>query len=295
MMSSLICFILIVSVSCEMLVTKEYVEYLKKTVTWEVQEYENNIFRGWTIEDANVQFLMDMPEMLESIPPLNARKNLPSEMNWAGANCDHGVRDQGRCNAGWAMVTAGMLSDRCCIQEHDHGWLSPQVLLSCDKISYGCSGGWAAWALHYVMSVQGLPLETCFSYEGKELPCPTKCVDGSPFTRFCDCVGGFKSLPNVEAIKTALQSGPVALHMEVCRSFFSYRSGIYKCDCGTNYAGFYSVLGMGYSDLPDPHFHARNSWGTQWGIEGYFDIDTTTCGIAGKYSLGTLVCENVGP
>jgi hypothetical protein len=294
-MKGLILALLLISVSCDMLITKEYTEYLKKQVAWEVQDYETNVFRGWTTEEAVLFLGASLPEMTEYIPPIEAKPNLPSEINWAGASCDHGPRDQGQCGSCWAFAVVGMLSDRCCLQGHDHGWLSVQELVSCDKKSHGCSGGWCTWALDYIMSKGGLPPESCFAYKAQNLPCPTKCTDGSEIPRFCNCVGGYKTITSCEQLKTALQSGPVTVAFEVCRSFFNYKSGIYKCDCGSNIAGLHAVLCVGYSDTPAPHFRVRNSWGTKWGMEGYFDIEPGSCGICGKYPNGNVMCEKVEP
>jgi len=294
-MKGFIFALLIACISCEMLVTKEYTDYLKKHVTWQVQEYESNIFRGWTVEEASLFLGATLPDTVEYIPPLEVKENLPSSVNWAGASCDHGVRNQGQCGSCWAFAVTGMLSDRCCLQGHDHGWLAPQELVSCDKKSHGCSGGWCTWALDYVQSVKGLVVEACFPYRASNLPCPTKCADGKAMEHFCNCAGGYKIVASVAAIKTALQTGPVSLAFEVCRSFMSYTSGIYVCDCGSNILGLHAVLGVGYSDTPKPNYHVRNSWGTGWGMAGYFDIDVNTCGISGKYPNGNVVCEKVEP
>eukprot|EP00831_Metopus_contortus_P014492 TRINITY_DN15996_c0_g1_i3.p3 TRINITY_DN15996_c0_g1~~TRINITY_DN15996_c0_g1_i3.p3 ORF type:complete len:116 (-),score=28.32 TRINITY_DN15996_c0_g1_i3:106-453(-) len=40
------------SLCTELLVTREYTDYLKKHAPYEVVDYEDNIFKGWTVEDA---------------------------------------------------------------------------------------------------------------------------------------------------------------------------------------------------------------------------------------------------
>jgi len=281
----------------EMLVTREYTDYLKKHVDWEVVDYEENIFRGWTMEEAKMFLGATVPEETEYIPSVVPMKNLPSSVNWAGASCDHGVRNQANCGSCWAFATTGMLSDRCCLQGHDHGWLAPQELVSCDRTSHGCSGGWCTWALNYVMSAKGLVHEACFPYRATNLPCPSKCADGKDWTssHVCNCVGGYQVCDSVEKLKTCLQSGPVTVAFGVCRSFFNYKNGIYKCDCGGNYAGLHAVLAMGHSDSPVCHYHVRNSWDTTWGNQGYFDIACDQCGISGTYPNGNVMCAKVEP
>ena len=281
----------------EMLVTKDYVDYLKKHVTWEVAEYEENIFRGWTVEEASMFLGAVMPEEMDFIPSVKVEANLPSSLDWSHASCDHGVRNQANCGSCWAFAVTGMLSDRCCLQGHDHGWLAPQELVSCDRKSHGCQGGWCTWALDYVMSVKGLVHESCFTYKAKDLKCPTTCEDGKDFkaSHVCNCVGGYKICKTVEELKTCLKSGPTAVAFGVCRSFFNYKSGVYKCDCGGSYAGLHAVLAMGYSDTPEPNYYVRNSWGTSWGNAGYFNIGVNQCGISGTYPNGNVMCEKVEP
>jgi C1A family cysteine protease len=293
-MKVLILAILALGISCEMLVTKEYVDYLKKHVDWKVMEYEENPFRGWTLEEAQMFLGATPPETMEYIPEAPIKENLPSTLDWATADCDHGVKDQARCGSCWAFATVGMLASRCCLQGHDHGWLSTQMLVSCDKKSSGCRGGWCTWALDYVMSAKGLPVEACFPYKAADLPCPSKCVDGSEIKRYCNCVGGYKMCTSVAAIKTAMGSGPVTLAFEVYQDFFNYKEGIYHHKSGT-LAGLHAVLGMGYSDTPEPHYRVRNSWGTSWGMKGYFLIGVNECGISGKYPNGNVYCEKVEP
>ncbi len=305
-MKGLIVGMLTVIVCGEPLVTKESTAALRERVSWEVVEYEDNVFRGWTVEEA--RRLLGQPQLPgvefgseeAVLPVVEVRANLPSSVDWRGASCDHGVRDQGQCFSCWAFAVVGMLSDRCCLQKHDHGWLSVQEILSCDKMSHGCSGGWGTWALDYVISQQGLVTETCFPYKAMNLPCPSsspcKCANGEPCKRFCNCAEGYYKICNsVAALKTCLQTGPVAAGMEVCQSLYSYKSGIYRCECGSNFVGLHGVLLMGYAETPSPNYHVRNTWGTAWGMKGYFDIAVDTCGISGKYTNANFLCETLAP
>ena len=297
-MKALLIALVIVAVCAQnMLVTREYVDYLKRHVDWEVMDYEENIFRGWTMEEAKMFLGLNMPEEMTDVPAITVKPNLPANLDWSKGSCDHGVRDQADCGSCWAFATTGMLSDRCCLQGHDHGWLAPQELVSCDQTSSGCDGGWCTWALDYVASVKGLVHEACFPYEADDLPCPTTCEDGKNWaaSHVCNCAGGYKICKSVDQLKTCLQTGPVTVAFGVCRSFFNYKSGVYKCDCSGNYAGLHAVLAMGYSDTPVCNYHVRNSWGTSWGNKGYFDIACDQCGISGTYPNGNVMCEHVEP
>ena len=290
-MKSILVLALISGIFCsEMLVTREYTEQLKRTATWEVQDYENNVFRGWTVEEAKTLLGLKSLEMDESIPEFEPNLVAPAEIDWSRANCDHGPQNQGQCGSCWAFAATGMLSDRCCLGGHDHGWLSPQELVSCDKRDSGCNGGYLDRPIDYIISAGGLVPDACFPYKASNLPCPSKCADGKDWksSHVCKCEGK-ASCSGTSGIKGCLAGGPVTIGFMVCKSFMSYKTGIYKCDC-TSYLGGHAVLVMGHSDTPECHYTVKNSWGPAWGDKGYFKIACTTCQLQG----GSVCSKVVG-
>lgn len=290
----MLCF-LIISCTCrELIASKEYTEYLKKTVSWEVEEYENNIFRGWSVEEFRA-FLGLKPATLETGLPVHVpAENLPSSVSWKATPCDHGPQNQGNCGSCWAFGSAGMLASRCCLHTEDNGWLSPQELVSCDRMNNGCNGGSPHTALTYIASVGGLVPESCFPYKANKVHCPPKCADGSSFeeAHVCQC-HGITECKNVKSMKSCLQTGPIVVGFGVCKSFITYKSGIYKCDC-EQYEGYHAVLLQGYADTPECHWVVRNSWGAAWGDGGYFQIACSTCGMDGALGGANVMCNKVG-
>ncbi len=288
---------LLMAVGCEeqMLVTKAYTDYVRRHVSWKVVDYEDNIFRGWTVAEAAQLLGTIQPPVADTpLPIFETAEPVPAAIDWRG-NCVHEVRNQNSCGSCWTFGTAGMLSDRCCLHVNDHGWLSPQELVSCDIRNDGCSGGWPAWALQYVLDNGGLVPEACFPYEGSNTNCPTKCTDGSDWRKahICAC-HGLKQCLGVDGLKGCLKSGPVAVTFEICTSFFVYRSGIYKCDCTNGENRLHTVTAVGYSDTPECHWIVRNSWSDWWGEKGYFRMAYNSCGMNGKYPNGNAMCETVG-
>lgn len=286
-------------VSCclcsEMLVTKEYTEYLKKHVSWEVVEYEDNIFRGWTIDDFKSTFTQELPQAREKFPEVVAKTALPSKVIWEN-ECIHEPRKQIFCGAPWAFAVVGMLSDRCCLHQGvDNGWLSVSELVECDNLNNRCQDGAVAPAMEYIINAQGLVPESCFIYRGRPSSCPSSCDDGSDWAsaHICSCSTAV-SCTGVDGIKTCLLSGPISATFTKVSIFAYYSSGIFKC---YNYPalGYSAVTITGYVDdsTVECHWIGRYSLGTNWGENGYIRFGCNECGIAGAITDGNIACEHV--
>ncbi len=276
----------------ELLVTKEYTEQQRKTAPWEVVDYEQNIFRGWSVEDFR-SFLGFTPTTTDDLPLADIQDNLPSALSWQHTACDHGPKDQDKCGGCWAFAVAGMVASRCCLHTKDQGWLSPQELISCDSNDNGCNGGSPRLAANYVMLNAGLVPDACFPFKDADAPCPYKCENGKDWksSHVCDCQGVMECR-GTKRMKSCLQTGPITVGFKVCQSFTTYKSGIYACDC-QQYLGNHAVLVQGYKDEPKCHWIVRNSWGTVWGEGGYFKIECDSCGINGDMSGGNVMCKKV--
>ena len=99
--------------------------------------------------------------------------------------------------------------------------------------------------------------------------------------------------PDEEQLKRALRmKGPIAVMFSVTPEFFSYRDGVYRgsqsCQVGgINHAML--VIGFGTDDQGVDFWLVQNSWGSQWGINGFVKIlrGQNTCGIASCASYPT--------
>jgi len=169
----LVCLLFCVAACEQYAITKEYTDYLKKHVDWEVVDYEDNIFKGLTMDEAELLLSHNPPPTnLNTYPRLPPAKNRPKSVSRTDDACIHEGRNQGTCNSCWAISVAGMISDNCCMKLSDKGWLSTQELVACsDKTGNGCKSGDSFMALKYACS-EGLVNESCFPYKGAISSCP---------------------------------------------------------------------------------------------------------------------------
>jgi hypothetical protein len=200
------------------------------------------------------------------------RKSDPIELagsiDWSGN--DSPVKNQKSCGSCWAFAAIALIENLG--TQND---LSEQVIVSCTSGS--CGGGWYGYALAYVHD-EGVPPENCYSYLAQNGLCSDKC----DFPDFLERTTNFDrwgrwGVPNqntVNNLKTLLQSGPVVVAMLVPTdvSFNNYSGGIYDYDGDAIPSNRgHAILAVGYNDS-EGYFKAKNSWGKNWGENGYFRI-----------------------
>jgi cathepsin B len=222
----------------------------------------------------------------ESIPEYNwgalldhltVPSSFDSRVQWP--NCIHPIRNQERCGSCWAFGASESLSDRTCIASKGsvNVVLSPQYLVNCDTNAKGCNGGNPAQAWGF-MQQTGLPLDSCVPYTAADGNCPSKCADGSAL-KFHKAAS-VASYTTPAAIQAAvIAGGPVEVSFTVYQDFMSYKSGVYVHTSGAVVGGHaVKLIGWGVSGSMN-YWICANSWGSGWGIQGFFWIAFGQCGI----------------
>jgi len=205
------------------------------------------------------------------------------------------VRDQGACGSCWAFGATESLADRFCIATNGtvNVVLSVEQLISCDLDGLeGCRGGEAISAFTYT-SIEGLPSESCYPYLAEVNNCRAVCVNGShadhnvkiskSMQKKEDWVLYYSQLDSIrwhfeeEAIQAAIfEDGPVEACFEVYADFLSYKSGVYVYQEG-DYEGGHCIKLIGWGKQSGTsgleYWIAQNSWGSDWGMNGFFLIE----------------------
>ena len=209
--------------------------------------------------------------------------------DWRTYNVVNPVRNQGQCGSCWAFATTANAESVWAIHTGHLYDLSEQYLVDCATgIGYfnmGCDGGNMDSAFKYMINNKQCN-ESAYPYTSGVTESKGKCHECDKFTTFSSCYDVMTK--NQAALKLAVMQNPVVIGIEADTYYFqSYSSGILTSElCGTTIDHAVEIVGFGV-DNGVKYWSVRNSWGDDWGEDGYFRIlrtdstdDAGICGLA---------------
>ncbi len=245
-------------------------------------EADDAFLRGLTAEERAalhgglVMSPQDWKQWEARVEHLPVAKTLPSSFDWRALNGVTPVKNQGSCGSCWAFAALAGVESYVKIYYGPELDLSEQQIISCNPYGAGCSGGWAAAAYDVLMNHGGID-EHCMPYAGglaDLVPCTQTAY--LPFVR----LSSWRSIPNdIDQLKTAIMEGPVACAVDASGDFETYSGGCYE---GGGPWTNHLVLMVGWDDRLCNGAGAwicKNSWGTGFGMAGYFYIKYGAAGI----------------
>ncbi len=206
---------------------------------------------------------------------------IASAIDWVAMGAVSSVKDQGSCGSCWAYSAAGALEAAyklkySTIYEPLIG-VSAQWFIDCDTSNNGCDGGLmdSAFAFAEDASHGGLCSDTDYPYSTGSDVCKkrTTIPNSSP--------EGFYDVTPMsdEALATALNIQPISVGVDASSSAFQlYHYGVFDnkaCGEEVNHA----MLVVGYATDPsfgEHYWNVKNSWGTDWGENGYIRLTRNT-------------------
>jgi C1A family cysteine protease len=219
---------------------------------------------------------------------------LPSSFDWCERGGCSSVKSQGQCGSCWAFGSVGVIESVIKIQDGVERDVSEQYLVSCNTNGWGCNGG--NLALPYFKdkvppseTSAGVVYEDDFPYEAEDLAC------NGPYPHYekidtWGYVDKYNTMPALESAKQIIyEYGPIVVAVCSSDAFGGYQNGVfdteegYKCLPGTTN---HAVVLVGWDDS-EGVWLLRNSWGTDWGNEGYMRIKygTSNVGMAAAYAV----------
>jgi len=176
------------------------------------------------------------------------------------------VKNQGSCGSCWAFSTTGVTENLIKLQLGKTVDLSEQQLISCNTAGYSCDGGWYAYDEY---KNTGAALESSFPYQGTKVACKSDLT--YPYKiKSWDYISNQSTVASTDLIKNAIYKyGPVSVAVAADAYFQSYKDGVFNRDTATNVN--HAVILVGWDDAKGAWI-LRNSWGTNWGLDGYMYI-----------------------
>jgi len=222
-------------------------------------------------------------------PPSHTNAIVPDTLDWRTQGRVGPVKNQQQCGSCWAFSTTVSL-EGLSAKNGKLGSFSEQQLVDCSGSygNYGCGGGWVQAAYHYVLD-HGIAAESDYTYTATDGQCKDSTV--TPAFKMTDCAN--VDVNSVDALKQALQTGPVSVYIEADTSAFQlYTSGVIDDSANCYPEGMidHAVLAVGYDSEA---WIVKNSWDTTWGDSGYVRIGLTSSDARGI--CGILSCPNTYP
>lgn len=167
--------------------------------------------------------------------------------------------------------------------------LSEQELVDCDTkgVDQGCEGGYMEDGFEFIIKNGGISSEANYPYKAADGSCKK---GTSPVAQ----IKGYEKVPpnSEKALQKAVANQPVSVSINADGSgFMFYSSGIYSGECGTELDHGVTAVGYGIANGTE-YWLVKNSWGTQWGEEGYVRMKR---GIAAKHGLCGIALDSSYP
>lgn len=274
----------------EKLISKDYNSVInRKNLGYETYDYEENPFKNWTVDDAKKQLgALNLHTNSDSILDGDLSE-LPEHFDWReqAPECVNDIRNQGSCGSCWAFALTNVLGDRFCIQSQGKQkvLLSPQDLVSCDTFNYGCNGGniFISWLYTTFYGVCSDECKEYVSSIGHNPPCERKCTNTKQRIEYKTYMNDYpKHFDTIASIKKEIMdNGPVESGYIVHKDFYYYKGGVYKYTWGDSVGGHaIKIIGWGVEkETNTDYWIIANSWGRQWGEDGYFRMALKGCNI----------------
>ncbi|EQB77684.1 Cathepsin F precursor (CATSF)-like protein [Camelus ferus] len=213
----------------------------------------------------------------------------PPEWDWRSKGAVTKVKDQGMCGSCWAFSVTGNVEGQWFLKRGALLSLSEQELLDCDKVDKACLGGLPSNAYSAIKILGGLETEDDYSYRGHLQTCNFSAEKAKVYIN--DSVELSKNEQKLAA--WLAKKGPVSVAINAFGMQF-YRHGIshpLRPLCSP-WLIDHAVLLVGFGNQPHqvsrrvagsavPFWAIKNSWGTDWGEEGYYYLHrgSGACGV----------------
>jgi len=257
-----------------------------------------NEFADLSVEEFQTKYLLPKFDAADlCIWPWNERAGvgadvsaLPTKFDWRTKNVVTPIKNQGDCGSCWSFSTTGNVEGQWALWSKSKSLvgLSEQWLVDCSNsclasepqlCNGGCNGGLPWLAYEDITKRGGIASEAAYPYLGEDGTCE---ASQHPKVATVKNWTAVSSDPN-EIMAFLVKQGPLSITLNA-GVLMSYTSGIITgtpSSCPVSQMD-HAVLLIGFDTTSSPpSWIVKNSWGTTWGVQGYFQIEYAQglCGI----------------